>query len=110
MNINYTFRHMESSPAAREFVETKLQRLKRLLEHEHGPINVEVVLEAAETHHHHKVEIRLKTPNYDIIAQRQGPEMYAVIDQVVDVLHQELIKAKEKRVDANKQRERPGKE
>lgn len=106
MKIVYTFRHMESSKAMEGFVESKLPKVARLLEKEIEPVVLEVRLDAAREHHHHRVEMHLKSHHYDIHAHHEGPELYEQIEIVVDKLASEISKLKDKRIDAIKHREK----
>lgn len=102
MQKRIVFRGMESSPVLEEYANKHLEKLDRLLENERSPIIIDLVMEASHVHAHHKVELRVKTPNYDLIAHHEGPELYQEVDRVVDKMIAELRRAKEKRVDAEK--------
>lgn len=106
MKIVFTFRHMESSPAMEGFVESKLPKVKRLLEKELEPVTLSVTLDAARQHHHHRVEMSLKSHNYDILVHHEGPELYKEIEIVADKLAAEIVKSKDKRIDGIKHREK----
>lgn len=99
MKILVTFRGMEHSNALEDFVKAKLHKVLRFLENEASPTVIDVILEAGTQHHHHKVEFRLHSPHYKIVAHREGPEIYAEVEGVADIFAQEIAKAKQKRVD-----------
>ena len=102
MQRRITFRGIDSTPVLEEFINNHLQKVETLLENERTPIMIDFVLEASKVHAHHKVELRIKTPNYDLIAHHEGPEMYQEIDTVIDKMVREIRRAKEKRVDDQK--------
>lgn len=107
MTIDFTFRGMDSSAAIENFVQSKLPKIERLLESEPEPISLQVTCEANNTRSLYKVELRLKSMHYDLIAHHEGHELYAEIERVADILAHELQKAKEKRFDALKHRQKP---
>jgi ribosomal subunit interface protein len=105
MQKRIAFRGMESSPVLEEFANKHLEKVEKLLEHERTPIFIDLVLEASHVHAHHKVELRVKTPNYELVAHHEGPEMYQEIDRVTDKMIQEIRRAKERRVDEEKNKD-----
>ena len=102
MQKRLVFRGMESSPVLEEFANKHLEKVEKLLENERTPIIIDLVMEASTVHAHHKVELRVKTPNYDLVAHHEGPEMYQEIDRVTDKMVAEIRRAKERRVDEEK--------
>ena len=76
--------------------------MKTFLSNEASPVFIDLVLEPSKVHSHHRVELRVKSPHYDIISNYEGPEFYKVLDRVIDVMYQELHEAKRKRIDARK--------
>lgn len=99
------FRNMEHSAVLEEFAYKHLEKVEKVLENEPTPVKIDLVITAASTHPHHNVEIRVKTPHYDLITQHEGPELYQEIDKVTDKMVQEIRKAKEKRIDELKRRD-----
>jgi len=96
------YRGMESTPVLEEFIGSHLEKIEKLLAHEPSPVSLDLVLEPSTVHAHHKVEIRLHSPHYDLVAHHEGPEMYQEIDRVVDKMIGEIRRAKERRVDDHK--------
>jgi ribosomal subunit interface protein len=96
MHKRIAFRGMEQSPVLEEFAQKHLEKLEKLLSTEPTPVFVDLVLEAHHTHHHHKVELRVITPHYDLIAHHEGPEMYQEVERVTDKMVQEIRRAKER--------------
>lgn len=93
---------MESTPVLEEFAQKHLEKVAKILENEPTPIYIDLTLEAKPTHAHHRVEMIVKTPHYDLVAHHEGPEMYQEIDHVVDTMIRELRKAKARLVDEAK--------
>lgn len=102
MHKRITYRGIEGTPVLEEFINTHLEKVTKLLENEPTPIMIDFILDASHVHAHDKVELRIKTPHYDLIANHEGPEMYQEIDRVTDKMVDEIRRAKEKRVDAQK--------
>ncbi len=102
MKKRIVYRGIESTPVLEEFINTHLEKVEKLLENEPTPIFIDVFIEPSSVHAHHKVEIKVKTPHYDLVAHHEGPEMYQEIDRVTDKMVAELRRAKEKRVDMQK--------
>ena len=102
MKKRITYRGIDSTPVLEEAINLHLEKVERLLEREPTPIMIDIILEASKVHAHDKVELRIKTPHYDLIAHHEGPDMYKQIDSVVDKMVREIRRAKEKRVDDQK--------
>lgn len=102
MSKRIIFRGMEHSPVIEEYAHRQLAKVEEFIKHEREPIYLDLTLEAERTHHHHRVELRIKTPHYDLISHYEGPDMYGVIDRVVDTMYRELHEAKRKLKDKDK--------
>jgi ribosomal subunit interface protein len=90
---------MEHSQAIEDHVRKQLKRIDTFLASEHDPIMIDVVLESHETHHHHSIEIRIKSPHYSIKFNKEGHDMYVIIDEAIGKTYDDLCKAKEKVVE-----------
>ena len=101
MNIDYTGRHIEVTPALREFAEDKLRKLERLLE---GPLDVHVVLGIEK--HRHSAEVQVKSKTAVFTGHMVTGDLYASIGEVADKLERQALKHKEKLHD-HKHRRRP---
>lgn len=99
MNIRIAFRNMEHSTAIENYVKKELEKVTKYLKHEDDLVNIDVVLDAARTHHHHQVEFRLNSKHYHLIASHEGADLYQEIDQTVKIMVQEVKKHKEKALD-----------
>ena len=93
MNLNLTGNHLEITPAIRDYVVAKLDRLTRHFDH---VIDVNVVLSVDKLRQ--KIEANLHIRGKDLHAESIEPDMYAAIDALVDKLDRMVLKAKEKRV------------
>ena len=93
MNLNLTGNHLEITPAIRDYVVAKLERVTRHFDH---VIDVNVVMSVEKLRQ--KVEANLHIRGKDIHAEAIEPDMYAAIDALADKLDRQVLKAKEKRV------------
>jgi putative sigma-54 modulation protein len=92
MNLNVTGHHLDITPAIRDYVVAKLDRVTRHFDH---VIDVNVVMSVDKLRH--KVEVNLHTRGKDIHVEAIEPDMYAAIDVLVDKLDRQVLKHKEKR-------------
>ena len=97
-----TFRGMEHSDATQTYVEEKLAKVEKFLVKEPPPVFIDVVLGAARTHHHHRVELFLKAHRLELVSHAEGPELYPVIDSAIDKLCSEYSHKKERLLDERK--------
>ncbi len=103
MNVSMTYRGIQSSPTIDAYVQEKVKRVERMLNHERSPIKLEVVLESHPTHAQHAVELRLHCADYHVRAQGQGADLYAQIDLAFDRLLEEVRREKDRRVSTRKE-------
>jgi putative sigma-54 modulation protein len=92
MNLNLTGQHLEITPAIRDYVIAKLDRVTRHFDH---VIDVNVVMSVDKLRH--KVEVNLHTRGKDIHVEAIEPDMYAAIDALADKLDRQVLKHKERR-------------
>jgi putative sigma-54 modulation protein len=92
MNLNLTGHHLDITPALRDYVVAKLDRVTRHFDH---VIDVNVVLSVDKLQH--RVEVNLHTRGKDIRVEAVEPDMYAAIDALIDRLDRQVLKHKEKR-------------
>lgn len=102
MQKKITFRGMETSQAISDYVETHIAKFNTFLDTEKEPVHLEVILEAHRTHHHHRVEIILKSPHYHCIAHHEGPDLYEQVNIAVNRIETQLRNQKERIVTAHK--------
>lgn len=90
------FRNMDHSDAIEQYANEQLERIEHFLEGENSPIYIDLTLEPSKVHNHHRVELRVKTPNYDRITEFEGNHFYKILDHVTDVMYKELHEDKKK--------------
>ena len=91
MQLNVSGHHVEVTPALREYVESKFERLQRhsdQITNTHVTLIVEKLVQKAEASVH--------VSGADLFAQSESEDMYAAIDALADKLDRQLIKHKEK--------------
>jgi putative sigma-54 modulation protein len=91
MNLNLTGHHLEITPAIRDYVVAKLDRVTRHFDH---VIDVNVVMSVDKLRH--KVEANLHARGKDIHVESIEADMYAAIDALSDKLDRQVLKHKEK--------------
>ena len=91
MNLNLTGNHLEITPAIRDYVVAKLDRVTRHFDH---VIDVSVVLSVNKLRQ--KIEANLHIRGKDLHAESIEPDMYAAIDALADKLDRRVKKHKEK--------------
>jgi putative sigma-54 modulation protein len=90
MNLHLTGHHLEITPAIRDYVVAKLDRLSRHFDH---VIDVSVVLSVDKLQQ--KVEANVHVRGKDLHAQSIDADMYAAIDALADKLDRQVLKHKE---------------
>jgi len=94
MNLDITGRHIEITPALKDFAEDKLRKLTKLLDE---PIEVHVVLGIEK--HRHTAEIKVKSRTAILSGTQETGDLYASIGEVADKLERQALKHKEKMQD-----------
>jgi putative sigma-54 modulation protein len=94
MNLNITGHHIEVTPAIREYVTSKLDRVIR---HFDQVTSVHVILSVAKLQQ--KAEVTMHVKGKDIAAESEEADLYAAIDAVADKLDRQVLKHKEKHTD-----------
>ena len=91
MNLQLTGHHVEITPAIRDYVLGKLERINR---HFEQVITVNVILSVQKLDQ--KIEATVHLSGKDIHVTCHDADMYAAIDGMVDKLDRQIIKHKEK--------------
>jgi putative sigma-54 modulation protein len=91
MNLHLTGHHLEITPAIREYVTTKLQRITR---HFDELIDLHAILEKERSRY--KVEASVHARGKEIFCECVDADIYAAIDALADKLDRAIIKHKEK--------------
>ncbi|MBP7854413.1 ribosome-associated translation inhibitor RaiA [Candidatus Babeliales bacterium] len=107
MELEIIFRGIDPSEALEKYVAKYFTKFKKYLgRQDPSSIFLHVVLDGQFNHHLNQVEARVKTQEFDLIAKRQGPEMYPLIDEVMHIMEHDLQKAKQRKVDDVKKRKK----
>ncbi|MDP1606832.1 MAG: ribosome-associated translation inhibitor RaiA [Rhodocyclaceae bacterium] len=99
MNLNITGHHIEVTPALRDYVSGKVDKVIRHFDHVtsvHVILSVEKLVQ--------KAEITLHVKGKDIYADSSDTDLYAAIDKLVDKLDRQVLKYKDKNQDHNHER------
>ena len=94
MQLSVTGHHVDVTPALRDYVAVKLQRLERHFDHVsdvHCILTVEKLI--------HKAEATIHLSGGTIHADSSENDMYAAIDGLIDKLNRQVRKHKEKMTD-----------
>ena len=94
MNLQLTGHHVDITPALREYLTSKLDRIKR---HFDQMMDVNVVMTVSKLIQ--KVEANVHVRGRDIFVESTDEDMYAAIDNLVDKLDRQIIRHKEKLTD-----------
>ena len=91
MNLHLTGHQLPITPAIREYVAGKLQKISHHFDH---VIDVNVIMSVEKLHQ--KIEATVHVRGRDIFCEASAEDMYAAIDGLVDKLDRTIIKHKEK--------------
>ena len=91
MNIHVTGHQLAVTPAIREFIAAKMQRIAH---HFDQVIEVNVVMSVEKLVQ--KVEATIHIRGKDVFCESTADDMYAAIDGLVDKLDRKILKHKEK--------------
>jgi len=94
MNLSIQGHHIDVTPALREYVKSKLDRIRR---HFDQVIDVSAVLGVEKLQQ--KAEVTLHVKGKDLFAEAVDTDLYAAIDIVADRLDRQVLKYKNKRQD-----------
>jgi putative sigma-54 modulation protein len=96
MNLTISGHHLEVTPALREYVLTKLDRVTR---HFDQVVDVTVLLTVEknkEKESRQRAEVTLHTKGKDIFVEAANEDLYAAIDQLMDKLDRQVVRHKDK--------------
>ena len=91
MNVEYTARKCEVTPAIRKEVESGLNKIRKILG---DRFETKVIL--AVEKHRHKAEITIDPPNGPIVGLAQATDMLSAVNDALDHLHKQALKHKTK--------------
>lgn len=89
MNVEYTGRHYEITPAIRKQIETALNKIQKLLGNN---FDAHVILAAEK--HRHKAEITLSIRNHPIVGAAVANDMSAAVGEALDRIDRQAVKYK----------------
>ena len=96
MNLTISGHHLEVTPAIREYVKNKLERITR---HFDNVIDISVILSVdtlPEKEKRQKAEINLNMSGKAVHVESVSQDLYAAIDMLVDKLDRKVLKHKGK--------------
>src|SRR5947207_14045310 len=91
MNLHLTGHHVEITPAIREYVVGKLERINRHFDH---VIDVNVVMTVEKLDQ--RIEANVHLSGKDSHVQAHDGDMYAAIDGLIDKLDRQVLRYKER--------------
>lgn len=94
MNLKLTGNHVEITDAMRDYVTSKISKIKRHFDH---VIDVSVILSVEKLKQ--KAEANVHIRGKDIFVETDSEDMYASIDSLVDKLDRQILKHKEKNLE-----------
>lgn len=92
MQINITGHHVDLTPALRDYVNNKMQKIER---HFANITNAHVIL-SLDKKFLQKAEAHVHIAKGEIVAEAISENMYAAIDLLIDKLDRQVLKHKEK--------------
>lgn len=96
MNLNITGHHVEVTPAIRDYITSKLDRVIR---HFDNVTSVGVILSVEKLKQ--KAEVTLHVRGKDIFVESDDTDLYAAIDAMSDKLERQVQKYKQKMTEHN---------
>jgi len=110
MNLQITCRGIEHTKELDTHIRKQLHKVEAFVDKHRDPHTILVVIEGHPSHAHNSVTCRVHVANYEAYGSREGQNIYALIDEVMDIVYGELRKNKEWQVDhqKNKNGHRPG--
>jgi putative sigma-54 modulation protein len=94
MNLHISGHHLEITPALRDYVAQKLERVTRHFDH---VIDVNVILAVEKLKQ--KAEVTVHVRGKDIFVESEDDDMYAALDALADKLDRQVQKYKQKMQD-----------
>jgi len=91
MNLQITGRHMDITPAIRDYVTGKFGKINRHFDH---VIDIIIILSVEKLKQ--KAEATIHISGKDVFVECEDENLYAAIDALVDKLDRQVIKHKEK--------------
>lgn len=101
MDKRIYFKNMAHSVAMENHANEQLAKIEKFLENERTPIYIGLTFEPSKAREHHRVELLVKTPHYDLVSAYEypGTDFYLTVNRVIDTMYRELLEAKKRRID-----------
>lgn len=93
MQIQYTARHMDLTDPLKEYVSSKIDKMKKYL---NSIVDAQVTLSVEK--YRHKAEITLRGKKETYAGTEISGDMYLSIDNVFDKIEKQIVKKKDKKV------------
>ena len=96
MNLTISGHHLDITPALREYVTSKLERITR---HFDQVVDTRVLLSIdnqKERERRQRAECTLRVKGSDVHAESSHQDMYAAIDDLMDKLDRQIVRHKDK--------------
>jgi len=96
MNLTISGHHLEVTPALRNYVTTKLDRITR---HFDQVVDVKVLLSVEkqkEKEKRQKAECNIHVKGNDLFAESAHSDLYAAVDELVDKLDRQVVRHKDR--------------
>ncbi len=96
MNLTISGHHLDVTPALRDYVQSKLERVTR---HFDQVVDINVLLtveKLKEKERRQKAEVTLHAKGKDIFVEQSHEDLYAAIDQLMDKLDRQVCRHKDK--------------
>ena len=94
MQVNLSGHHVEITPALKDYVNSKIDRIER---HFDSVTSIHCILTVEKLRH--KAEAKVNVTGSTIFAEAVEEDMYAAIDGMIDKLDRQIVKHKEKLTD-----------
>ncbi len=101
MQINITFRHLDSSPGLKDYAQKRISKLEKYF---NGPVEANVILRAEKFRQ--QAEVIISGDGFTLNGKEETSDMYEAIDLVLAKLETQIRRQMERR----KNRKRGGKE
>lgn len=96
MNLTISGHHLEVTPALREYVLTKLERVTR---HFDQVVDVTVMLsvdKSKEKERRQRAVVTMHVKGRDIVVEQSHEDLYAAVDQLMDKLDRQVVRHKDR--------------
>ena len=96
MNLTISGHHLELTPAIRDYVQSKLEKIKRHFDH---VIDVAVILgveKPSNKERRQRAEVNVRLRGIVIHVESFAEDLYAAIDSLIDKLDRQVLKYKTK--------------